>query len=199
MPSKPRTCAFVPAAGRFCPHPALPRKPYCHLHAAIHQAAGAVAGGFVSELLSWVQGAGSFGQGHFGGESPYRRPRAEPDDTDPFSGPEFERMLDELLAGLRGFTERARAHAPPGQAPRRQLNYYHVLGVRPTSTTDEIKAAFRKIAFDNHPDRNPGATRVVAIARFKKAAEAYQTLSDPEKRAAFDEMLRYARPVATGG
>jgi len=201
--SSPRPCAFVPAAGRKCPHAALPRRPYCHLHSAIHQAAGTVAGGFVSEMLSWfVPRPGSFGEGSFGGEPPYQRPRAGAD-GDPIGGPEFERLIDEVLRGFRETANRAgNPVMPPGQAPRRQLNYYHVLGVSPTATTDEIKKAFRKLAFENHPDRQkdkPPAEQQAATDRFKKAAEAWSHLGDPNKRAAFDQMLRYARPVPAAG
>lgn len=64
------------------------------------------------------------------------------------------------------------------------MNYYEALGVEKTASQEEIKAAFRKIAFENHPDRtngDPGRTEL-----FKKANEAYSVLSDEEKRKEYD-------------
>ena len=63
-------------------------------------------------------------------------------------------------------------------------DYYEVLGVARTSTADEIKKAYRQSALRDHPDRNPGDTE--AERRFKEAAEAYEVLSDPDKRARYD-------------
>jgi molecular chaperone DnaJ len=70
---------------------------------------------------------------------------------------------------------------------------YDILGVDTTATQDEIKSAFRKLASQHHPDRNPGDDG--AHQRFKELNAAYQILSDPDKRAAFD---RYG-PQAFGG
>jgi molecular chaperone DnaJ len=61
---------------------------------------------------------------------------------------------------------------------------YEVLGVDRSSTQDEIKSAFRKLAGQHHPDKNPGDEG--AHERFKELNAAYQILSDPSKRAAFD-------------
>ena len=63
-------------------------------------------------------------------------------------------------------------------------DYYEVLEVSRTSTDQEIKSAYRKIAMKEHPDRNPGDK--AAEDRFKEAAEAYSVLSDPEKRKRYD-------------
>ena len=63
-------------------------------------------------------------------------------------------------------------------------DYYTVLGVAQTATQEEIKKAYRKIAFENHPDKNPNNPE--AEARFKEAAEAYDVLKDPQKRAHYD-------------
>ncbi len=63
-------------------------------------------------------------------------------------------------------------------------DYYEVLGVAKTATEAEMKSAFRKLAMQYHPDRNQGNAE--AEVKFKEINEAYQTLSDPQKRAAYD-------------
>jgi len=63
-------------------------------------------------------------------------------------------------------------------------DYYEILGVSKSSTPDEIKKAYRKIALQFHPDRNPGNKE--AEEKFKEAAEAYDVLSNPDKRAQYD-------------
>ena len=64
-------------------------------------------------------------------------------------------------------------------------DYYEVLGVEKTATADEIKKAYRKKAIQYHPDKNPGDKD--AEEKFKEAAEAYGVLSDPDKRAKYDQ------------
>jgi DnaJ-class molecular chaperone len=59
-------------------------------------------------------------------------------------------------------------------------DYYEILGVPRSATKAEIKKAFRKLARDHHPDRNPGDA--TAEQRFKDVNEAHAVLSDPEKR-----------------
>jgi molecular chaperone DnaJ len=66
-------------------------------------------------------------------------------------------------------------------APR---DYYEVLGVARDAGEDEIKKAYRKLAFQHHPDRNPGDK--AAEQRFKEATEAYEVLRDPQQRARYD-------------
>lgn len=71
--------------------------------------------------------------------------------------------------------------AEPMQEAR---NYYAIMGVTRAAGSDEIKLAYRRLAFRLHPDRNPGDS--LAESRFKLINEAYQTLSDPRLRAEYD-------------
>jgi len=63
-------------------------------------------------------------------------------------------------------------------------DYYEILGVNKTASADEIKKAYRKVAMQFHPDRNPGDKS--AEEKFKEAAEAYEVLSDADKKAQYD-------------
>jgi molecular chaperone DnaJ len=66
-------------------------------------------------------------------------------------------------------------------------DYYEVLGVPKNASDDAIKKAYRKLAMKHHPDRNQGDAAKDAEARFKEAKEAYEMLSDTDKRAAYDQ------------
>ncbi len=74
-----------------------------------------------------------------------------------------------------------------------KLDYYAVLAVSRTASDSELKAAYRKLAMQYHPDRNPGDA--AAEEKFKECSEAYQVLSDPDKRAAYD---RYGHAGVSG-
>ena len=76
-------------------------------------------------------------------------------------------------------------------------DFYETLGVARTATDVELKAAFRKAAMQCHPDRNPGDKQ--AEARFKELNEAYQHLSDGQKRAAYDRYGHAAFEQGGGG
>jgi molecular chaperone DnaJ len=73
-------------------------------------------------------------------------------------------------------------------------DYYEVLGVQKNVSPQELKSAFRKVALQYHPDRNPGDKE--AEEKFKEASEAYEVLSDPERRARYD---RFGHAGAGGG
>ena len=76
-------------------------------------------------------------------------------------------------------------------------DYYEVLGVAKTATDGEMKTAFRKLAMTFHPDRNPGDKE--AEIKFKEINEAYQCLSDGQKRAAYDRFGHAAFSQGGGG
>ncbi len=75
-----------------------------------------------------------------------------------------------------------------------KVDYYEVLIVERTASDQELKSAYRKLAMQYHPDRNPDDPK--AEEKFKQASEAYQVLSDPDKRAAYD---RYGHAGVSNG
>src|SRR5215475_7006961 len=74
-----------------------------------------------------------------------------------------------------------------------KVDYYEVLSVSRDASDQELKTAYRKLAMQYHPDRNPGDAN--AEEKFKECSEAYQVLSDPDKRAAYD---RYGHAAFNG-
>ncbi len=75
-------------------------------------------------------------------------------------------------------------------------DYYQVLGISKTATPDEIKSAYRKLAMKYHPDRNPDNKE--AEEKFKEAAEAYEVLSDENKRKQYDQFGHSAGNMGGG-
>ena len=73
-------------------------------------------------------------------------------------------------------------------------DYYEILGVSKSSSTEEIKKAYRKVAMQYHPDRNPGDK--ASEDKFKEAAEAYEILNDPDKKSQYD---RFGHNAFAGG
>jgi molecular chaperone DnaJ len=81
--------------------------------------------------------------------------------------------------------------------PVTKRDYYEILGVSRDCDEQTLKSAYRKLAMQHHPDRNPGDH--TAEERFKEAAEAYSVLSDAQKRAAYDAYGHQGVPGAGGG
>lgn len=78
-----------------------------------------------------------------------------------------------------------------------QRDYYQILGVAETATTDEIKKAFRRLAKQHHPDRNPNNPQ--AADKFKEINEAHDVLSDADKRKKYDQLRRYGAFAGPSG
>src|SRR5690606_7075050 len=76
-------------------------------------------------------------------------------------------------------------------------DYYEILGVSKSASAEEIKKAYRKMALKYHPDKNPGDKE--AEEKFKEAAEAYEVLSDGNKKARYDQYGHAGVGGAAGG
>jgi molecular chaperone DnaJ len=76
-------------------------------------------------------------------------------------------------------------------------DYYEILGVSRTATPDELKKAYRKLAIQFHPDKNPGDK--ASEEKFKEASEAYEVLSDAQKRQSYDQFGHAAFQGGGGG
>src|ERR1051326_9218162 len=76
-------------------------------------------------------------------------------------------------------------------------DYYEILGVDKSASAEDIKKAYRKMAVKYHPDKNPGDKQ--AEESFKEVGEAYEALSDPQKRAAYDQNGHAAFDRRAGG
>ncbi len=75
-------------------------------------------------------------------------------------------------------------------------DYYAILGVAPTATPEEIRAAYRRLVRDHHPDLHP--ERPDAHAQMQALNEAYEVLSDPQRRAQYERARGVAIPVQRG-
>lgn len=89
------------------------------------------------------------------------------------------------FGGARCHQRRSRVRVSAAPAPARSATMYEVLAVEETAGPDEIKAAYRRAARRWHPDACPGGAD-----RFMAAREAYEVLSDPERRRGYDVQLR---------
>ncbi|MBT5394486.1 MAG: DnaJ domain-containing protein, partial [Flavobacteriaceae bacterium] len=76
-------------------------------------------------------------------------------------------------------------------------DFYDILGISKSATAAEIKKAYRKKAIEYHPDKNPGDSKAEEL--FKKSAEAYEVLSDPNKKAKYDQYGHQAFEGGFGG
>jgi DnaJ-class molecular chaperone len=93
-------------------------------------------------------------------------------------------------------------NAKKSLAVSKQKNYYKILGIERSASDTEIKKAYRKLALMYHPDKQAGlsdAEREVSEGKFKDVQEAYEVLSDSQKRALFDSGAMVDGSSASGG
>ncbi|MCS7183259.1 MAG: DnaJ domain-containing protein [Thermoanaerobaculum sp.] len=76
----------------------------------------------------------------------------------------------------------------------REANFYELLGVQRSASTEEIRAAFRRLARELHPDRFQGAEKARAEERFQRITQAFNILSNPDTRARYDRSLELTTP-----
>mmetsp|Transcript_78699 Transcript_78699/g.163679 ORF Transcript_78699/g.163679 Transcript_78699/m.163679 type:complete len:405 (-) Transcript_78699:198-1412(-) len=128
---------------------------------------------------------------HFGAQAPPRAiPRGQPLALTARLAAVPARNTSPLLAGSHFASDRG-GNATPFLPPRRYFasgseDYYKVLGVSKNASEKDIKAAYRKEAMKWHPDRQPEDKREEAQKKFASIAQAYETLSDPQKRKMYD-------------
>ncbi|KAL9189344.1 hypothetical protein ACHAXT_011834 [Thalassiosira profunda] len=102
-------------------------------------------------------------------------------------------LLLAALALLLLLTSPCTVH--PGVEAAKQKTHYDVLELQPDATLQDIKKAYRKLAVQHHPDRNPG-NEEEATERFRDIAEAYEVLSDEGARRDYDRALKFGRDGA---
>ncbi len=93
-------------------------------------------------------------------------------------------LLNEKVIRFAKVVVEAKYRITPKDHVSKKRDFYEILGVSKTATPEEIKKAYRKVAIQFHPDKNPGNKE--AEEKFKEAAEAYEVLSDAEKRQRYD-------------
>ena len=78
-------------------------------------------------------------------------------------------------------------------------DYYEVLGLAKGASDDDVKKAYRKLAMKHHPDRNQGDGAKASEEKFKEAKEAYEVLTDAQKRAVYDQFGHAGLEGGRGG
>ena len=211
-PSPPRAAAAAAPAAPMPPMPpmpweeevrAAPEKKKEEVTFSIFSAAAAAAGGearrsrspeptLAERFMEWR--ARRFPSA--GDEAPWspRGTRADAGPRCPRQEPSLSQRFDAWSA-RQGFAGgRSASVPPPPPAPRRTWTsgptHYSVLGVSRDATDAEIKAAFRRLALENHPDRRPGDGARGGGASMARINEAWSVLSDPAKRGLYDVELR---------
>ena len=103
------------------------------------------------------------------------------------------------ITALLLFTIIMAQQTSPAVASSENETYYAVLQLSQTATLQEIKKAYRKLALQHHPDRNPPEKKDQATIQFRRVNEAYEVLSDEDQRRQYDADLKYGRAGGDGG